>query len=427
MIKTGSKATLTRLLKLHPKRIDLSLDRIKRLLERLGNPQRYLPPVVHVAGTNGKGSVIAMMRAVLETSEKRVHVYTSPHLVCFQERIRISGELITEKDLTAVLEECEEANGSEPITFFEITTAAAFLSFSRAPADIVLLETGLGGRLDATNLIQSPALTVITPVSLDHQQFLGDNVAAIATEKAGILKYRVPCVLARQDALARDVILGIAREINAPVIEQEVDWQVSSQNNILLFTDADNEKKFPLPALPGAHQINNAGVAVAALMALGSLAPSSNEISLGLQSVQWPARLQLLRRGGLVHNLPRGWELWLDGGHNAAAGNSIAQHIDTTWLDQPLHLVFGMINSKQADAFIKPLVMRARSIHTVAIPDEENSFTAYELANFSGGRARPRSSIGEAVASIISDNQQPGRILICGSLYLAGKVLAENA
>ena len=426
-MKAGSNAALTRLLKLHPKRIDLSLDRIKRLLERLGNPQCCLPPVVHVAGTNGKGSVIAMMRAALEAAGKRVHVYISPHLVSFQERISIGGELIAEKELTAVLEECEEANAREPITFFEITTAAAFLAFSRAPADIVLLETGLGGRLDATNLIQSPAVTLITPVSLDHQQFLGDNIASIAAEKAGILKFGVPCVLARQDGLVRDVILGIAREVDAAIIEQEVDWQVFTENNSLFFADADNVKKFSLPALPGAHQINNAGVALAALMALGELSPSLNEISLGLRNVKWPARLQLLRHGLLIQALPRGWELWLDGGHNAAAGQSIAQHIDTAWPDQPLHLVFGMMNSKQADAFIKPLALRAQSVRTVAIPDEKNSFTADDLARFSGGSARPQPSVGEAVASIISDNDKPGRILICGSLYLAGKVLAENA
>ena len=425
-MEAGSSAALTRLLKLHPKRIDLSLDRIKRLLERLGNPQCCLPPVVHVAGTNGKGSVIAMMRAALETARKRVHVYTSPHLVSFQERIRIAGELIAEKELTAVLEECEEANASEPITFFEITTAAAFLAFSRAPADIVLLETGLGGRLDATNLIQSPIVTLITPVSLDHQQFLGDNIAAIAAEKAGILKFHVPCVLARQDNLARDVILGIARAINAPVIEQEVDWRVSIENENLLFADANNEKKFPLPALPGAHQINNAGVAIAALMALGELAPSLDDISLGLRNVKWPARLQHLKHGLLIQTLPRGWELWLDGGHNAAAGQSIAQHIDAAWSEQPLHLIFGMMNSKQADAFIMPLVLRAQSVRTVAIPDEKNSFTADDLARFSGGGARPEPSVSDAVASIISDNDKPGRILICGSLYLAGKVLAKN-
>ncbi|MBM09513.1 MAG: bifunctional folylpolyglutamate synthase/dihydrofolate synthase [Magnetovibrio sp.] len=417
---------LERVLTLHPKRIDLSLDRIKRLLRQLGNPESKLPPVVHIAGTNGKGSVIAMMRAALEASEKRVHVYTSPHLVKFEERIRLNGELISGNQLSALLEECEEGNRGEPITFFEITTAAAFLAFSRADADILLLETGLGGRLDATNLVQYPILTIITPVSMDHEQFLGNDLASIAGEKAGILKSGVTCVLASQDVLARKAIFNRAKEVGAPVVEEKVDWSVSNKSGNLCFKNARATMEFPLPALTGIHQICNAGIALAALFNLGKFTPSLDEIAFGLKNVEWPARLQRLTRGPLTKFVPDGWEVWLDGGHNGAAGKCIAGHIDDSWRDSPVHLIFGMMRSKRVNEFLNPLMLRAQSVHTVAIVDEENSYTALELVRLSGGYARPATSVKNAVANIVADNNKPGRILICGSLYLAGKVLAEN-
>lgn len=425
-----SDAVLTRLMDLHPKLIDLSLDRVEVLLDRLGNPHRNLPPVVHVAGTNAKGSVIAMMRAALEAAGRDAHVYTSPHLVRFHERIRVAGSLIDESDLTALLEECETANGGAPITFFEITTVAAFLAFSRAKADIVLLETGLGGRLDATNLIDEPLLTVITPVSLDHQQFLGDSLSAIATEKAGILKPGVPCVVARQMPAALQAIEARADEIGAPLRRQDVDWRVSGKIDHLVFEFGADRRIYPMPALQGAHQIGNAGLALAALASMGDLTPSYDAQCEGLKAAEWPARMQRLVKGALVDMLPSGWELWLDGGHNQAAGEMLGAHADATWSDRPLHVVTGMMNSKEARSFLVPLARAARDIATVAIPGEENSFSADDLAGMArdaGGREVDAfASVADALAAISRKGDAAARVLICGSLYLAGRVLAEN-
>jgi dihydrofolate synthase / folylpolyglutamate synthase len=420
-----SDVVLARLMELHPKLIDLSLGRVETLLVRLGNPEKHLPPVVHVAGTNGKGSTIATMRAALEGAGKRVHAYTSPHLVRFHERIRIAGELIDENDLTALLEECEAANQGEPITFFEITTVAAFLAFKRRPADVVLLETGLGGRLDATNLIDKPRLTIITPVSLDHQQFLGDSLGEIAAEKAGILKTGVPCVMARQLPQARAAIREAAAVVKAPVLEQGVDWHVSTRGDSLVYDDARGRDLYPLPNLQGPHQLDNAGLAITALRRLGDLRPTSAMITEGLRKVTWPGRLQQLKTGPLLDGLPQNWELWLDGGHNAAAGESLAAHVSAAWRDRPVHLVVGMMNSKAAGDFLEPLAARAATIHTVAIPGEENSFSAEELAKIIN--ARPMSAVADAITAITSKNPVPARILVCGSLYLAGTVLADNA
>jgi len=419
-----SDAVLARLMQLHPKLIDLSLGRVETLMARLGNPERQLPPVVHVAGTNGKGSTLAVMRAGLEAAGKRVHVYTSPHLVRFHERIRVAGELISEAELTALLEECEEANRGEPITFFEITTAAAFLAFQRAPADIVLLETGLGGRLDATNLIDKPRLTVITPVSLDHQQFLGDTLGQVAAEKAGILKPGVPCVLARQPAEAREAIAGRAAEIRAPLIEQGRDWHIAQHGTNLVFDDARGRKLFPAPLLAGPHQVENAGLAIAALMRLGELSPKPAAIADGILGAVWPARLQRLTQGPLFDLLPGDWELWLDGGHNPAAGQILAIHAASAWRGRPLHLVTGMMNSKAAGEFLAPLKDRAESIAAVAIPGEANSFRAADLAHIAGGRAEP--SVADAIRHVVASHPGPARVLICGSLYLAGTILADN-
>jgi dihydrofolate synthase/folylpolyglutamate synthase len=409
---------------LHPKLIDLSLGRVETLMQRLGHPERQLAPVVHVAGTNGKGSTLAMMRAALEAAGRRVHVYTSPHLVRFHERIRVAGELISEPDLTALLEECEAANRGEPITFFEITTAAAFLAFQRAPVDIVLLETGLGGRLDATNLIETPRLTIITPISLDHQQFLGDTLGQVAAEKAGILKPGVPCVLARQPAEARDAIAARAAEIRAPLIEQGRDWHIAQHGSNLVFDDARGRKLFPAPSLAGPHQVENAGLAIAALMRLGELSPKPTAIADGIRGAQWPARLQRLTQGPLIDLLPDGWELWLDGGHNPAAGEMLATHAGSAWRDLPLHLVTGMMNSKAAGDFLTPLKGVAESIAAIAIPGEENSFSADDLARIAGGRTD--ASAIDAIRHIVESHAGPARVLICGSLYLAGTILADN-
>lgn len=399
---------------------------MQHLLARLGDPQDHLPPVIHVAGTNGKGSTVAFLRACLEASGKRVHVYTSPHLVRFAERIRLAGKLIDEEALVAALEECERANDGTPITFFEITTAAAFLAFARTPADFVLLEVGLGGRFDATNVIARPAATVITPVSLDHQQFLGDTVAKIAFEKAGILKPGVAAVIARQTQEAAAVIAARAQELGAPLYREGTEWTVAARGDGGLSYRGRATFDLPAPGLLGPHQYDNAGAALAVLEHLPALALDAEALAHGLRQVEWPARLQRLRQGVLARLMPPGAELWLDGGHNSAGGAALAA-MAARWTDKPLHLVFGMLKTHEAREFLKALAPYAASVEAIAIPGEANTLSAKEAeaaARDAGIPATPRDGIAAAVAAAA----QPGaRVLICGSLYLAGRVLAENA
>jgi dihydrofolate synthase/folylpolyglutamate synthase len=421
---------LERLTKLHPKLIDLSLGRVERLLDVLGNPHRKLPPVIHVAGTNGKGSVLAFLRAFLEAADTRVHVHTSPHLVRFNERIRLAGSLIEEDALSALLEECETANDGEPITCFEITTVAALLAFSRTPADIVLLETGLGGRLDATNVIDDPLLTVITPISLDHQQFLGDTLAKIAAEKAGILKIDVPVICADQEDAARDVIAARAEVLNAKLIFEGLDWQTKAELDQFIYESGNDKQKFSRPALAGDHQINNAAQAITCVRHLETFDVSDDAIHAGLRNVEWPARLQRLGKGSLVDMLPAGWELWLDGGHNTAAAEVIAAEAKQSWSDAPLFLVFGMLNSKQPGDFLSVLAPLISQVQTVAIPGEPATLTAIEAtaaAEAVGIKSSPAKNVEEAVKALVKVGTASARILICGSLYLAGTVLADNA
>ena len=369
-----SDAVLDRLGRLHPKLIDLSLERINRLFARLDHPERKLAPVVHVAGTNGKGSVIAFLRAMLEAAGARVQAYTSPHLVRFHERIRLTRGFIDEAELAALLEVCEEANDQAPITFFEITTAAAFLAFAREPADVVLLETGLGGRLDATNVIAAPRLTVITPIAVDHVQFLGSELRQIAFEKAGILKSGVPAVIGPQPAQALGVIERHAAGLGAPLHRFDREWRVRPEDaghetGGFVFeahgTPGDEHeggggaqgykrRVYPAPGLCGAYQIENAGVALACADLLDGFGLDESARLAGLERVEWPGRLQRLTCGPLIDLLSDGWELWLDGAHNAAAGQALAQELDN-WRDQPLHLVFGMLNTKAARGFLRPL------------------------------------------------------------------------
>jgi len=429
----GSDLVLERLNRLHPKIIDLSLDRTWRLLERLGHPERRLPPVVHVAGTNGKGSVIAFLRAMLEAAGYRVHVYISPHLVRFHERIRLAGKLIEEPALLALLKECEGANGAEPITFFEITTCAAFLEFARTPADILLLETGLGGRLDSTNVIARPLASVLMPISFDHMQHLGETLTKIAFEKAGIIKQDVPAVVGPQPAEASAVFETKAKELGAPLCRYGHEWQVEIAGDGILFTDRAGKRRLPRPALPGDHQIPNAGAALATLPFLAGFTIDERAQAVGLKHVEWPARLQRLRRGPLVKKLPKGWELWLDGGHNAAAGEVLADFA-RHWRrgvenHQPLHLVFGMLNTKEPVAFLKPLAPFTKDLQAVRIEGDHASLPAEEAAaaaRAAGMEARTAESLGVAVDRIVASASRPGRILICGSLYLAGVVLADN-
>lgn len=421
---------LARLTRLHPKVIDLSLDRVLALLDKLGRPQDRLPPVIHVAGTNGKGSTVATLRALYEAAGLRVHVYTSPHLVRFAERIRIAGALPEDDALLALLEEVEQVNGSEPITFFEVTTAAAFLAFARVPADLVILETGLGGRLDATNVVARPALTIITPIAMDHESFLGDSLAAIAAEKAGIMKAGVPCVVACQLPEADAVLAARAVELAVPLIQENRDFTVEAGlGGHLLFGDII----LPAPALAGSFQYRNAGLALAAaerLAADGVLPRLTPEIlARGLVSVSWPARLQRLTSGPLVDMLPPGWELWLDGGHNPHAAAAIAAYAEG-WRDRPLLAVFGMLANKDVDGYFAPLAARFTALRAVAIPGEANTMSAGDAATAATRHgcmdARPVDNVAVALTELVT-HSGPARVLICGSLYLAGVVLAENS
>ena len=429
-----SDPVLDRLLDLHPKSIDLSLGRVQGLLDRLGNPEGKLPPVVHVAGTNGKGSVVAFLRAMLEAAGYRVHVYTSPHLVHFCERIRLAGTLIDDEALTGLLEECEAANQGDPITFFEITTAAAFLAFSRTPADIVLLETGLGGRLDATNVVAAPLLTCITPVSEDHQSFLGDDIADITGEKAGILKADVPTVIAAQGTRkGAGVLAKRAKELAAPTFSEGRDWHVrKAQGGMMFEVKEKTGRSFPAPALTGRHQVQNAGLAMACLEKLDGFHVPDDAIERGLETVDWPARLQRLTSGPLVALLGEGWELWLDGGHNPAAAAVIAQQA-RAWKGQgqtmALHMVLGMLNSKDVDGYLKTAAPRLSSLHAITIPGEENALDADVIAGTGsalGLASHTAPDVSAALVAIMAADGAPGRILIAGSLYLAGHVLAEN-
>jgi dihydrofolate synthase/folylpolyglutamate synthase len=428
----GSEPVLARLGHLHPKRIDtvnsrtLSLDRIVRLLAALGDPQDRLPPVIHVAGTNGKGSTVATLRACLEAAGKRVHAYTSPHLVHFNERIRVAGELIDDAALVATLEEVERVNAGAEITFFEITTAAAFLAFSRAPADFTVLEVGLGGRLDTTNVVKRPVVTAITPVSLDHQAFLGPTVAAIAGEKAGVVKPGAPAVIGPQIAEADAVIEARARAVGAPLRRWGREWGCEPAGEGMRYQGPAWALDLPLPSLPGAHQIANAGVAIACLECLGAAAEPA-AIARGLRRIDWPARLQHLTRGQLIAAMPGG-ELWLDGGHNPAAGEALAAAA-AGWRDRPLYLVVGMLNTKDAGGFLAPLTPFARELYAVTIPDEENALPAASIAAAArsiGMAAQEARSLDSALSAIAARDGN-ARVLICGSLHFAGVVLRENS
>jgi dihydrofolate synthase / folylpolyglutamate synthase len=423
-----SDLVLERLARLHPKLIDLSLGRVERLLAALGNPQEKLPPVVHVAGTNGKGSTIATLRACLEAGGYRVHTYISPHLVRFHERIRVAGRLIEEDALIALLEECEHANGGAPITYFEITTAAAFLAFARTPADIVLLETGLGGRLDATNVVRQPAVTAITPISLDHQAFLGDTIAQIAGEKAGILKPRVPTVIGPQPQEAERVIESHAIGLGARLSRWQHEWCCIAARAGMRFEGEHMRLDLPLPSLPGAHQIANAGSAIACLEQLRSLQLPPQAIADGLRRIEWPARLQRLTRGPLVELMAPGWELWLDGGHNPGAGAVLAEFV-SGWHDRPLYLLVGMLNTKDAAGFLGPLAPHVKALAAVTIPGEQNPLPAEAIATAASTVrliASTAPSVEQALGSFMLDSPC-GRVLICGSLHLAGTVLVENS
>ena len=420
---TGSDAILERMMTLHPKVIDLTLDRMHRLLAALGNPERQLPPVIHIAGTNGKGSTQAMIRAGLEASGATVHAYTSPHLARFHERIRLAGDLISEPALTALLDECVQANGPDSITFFEITTAAALLAFARTPADFTLLEVGLGGRLDATNVIDSPRLTIITPVSIDHQQYLGETLPEIAGEKAGIIKRGVPVIVGPQAPEGLAVIEAKAARMGAPVLAYGQHWHVAEERNRLIFQDDSGLLDLPLPNLPGPHQIQNAGAAIAALRALGR---DEAACEAAVSGAVWPARMQRLRHGPLVEIAPQ-VELWLDGGHNPAGGEAIAATL-ARMPKRPTFLICGMLNTKDVTGYMRPLAAHATRLYAVSIPGEKNTLPAEATRDAALSASLPATaaaSVAEALGAITA-TEPAARVLICGSLYLAGAILREN-
>jgi dihydrofolate synthase/folylpolyglutamate synthase len=425
MTAQTSDAILARMMALHPKVIDLTLDRVWRLLDALGNPQKDLPPVIHIAGTNGKGSTQAMVRAGLEAAGHKVHAYTSPHLARFHERIRLAGTLISEADLTALLDECYAKNGADDITYFEITTCAALLAFARTPADFTLLEVGLGGRLDATNVIDRPELTIITPVSMDHEAFLGTTIAAIAGEKAGIIKRGVPCIIGPQSESGLDVMEARAAQCGAPVLAYGQHWHSGPERDGMIYQDELGLLDLPLPILPGLHQIQNAGMALAALRHLGC---DEAACTAGLTQAVWPARMQRLRRGPLA-NLANasGAELWLDGGHNPAAGAALALVLRSL-PKRPTHMICGMLNTKDVGGYLAPLAQVATSLTGVSIPGEVNTLPADQTAQAArhvGLAGRTADTVTEALQAILADDPH-ARVLICGSLYLAGAVLREN-
>jgi dihydrofolate synthase/folylpolyglutamate synthase len=408
---------------LHPRVIDLTLDRVWRLLEAVGNPQDHLPPVIHIAGTNGKGSTQAMIRAGLEAGGAAVHAYTSPHLARFHERIRLAGTLISEAALTDVLDRCYVANGTDAITYFEITTVAGLVAFAETSADYTLLEVGLGGRLDATNVVSNPAVTVITPVDLDHQQYLGDTLGAIAGEKAGIMKRGVTCIVGPQHDESLEVIERHAAHVGAPLLAYGQHWHVGTERGRLVYQDERGLLDLPTPKLPGPHQVMNAGAAIAALRYLGK---DEAACEAAVTQAYWPARMEKLTTGPLV-DLAAPAELWLDGGHNPAAGLVLSQTL-RGMSKRPTHLICGMLNTKDISGYLAPLAAVSETLTAVSIPGEANTIPAEKTAQFAQGvgmTANVADTVQDAIKAITTKDAH-ARILICGSLYLAGHVLREN-
>jgi dihydrofolate synthase/folylpolyglutamate synthase len=427
---------IARLSGLHPQRIDLDLKRMHRLLERLDHPERKLPPVIHVAGTNGKGSTVAYLRAILEAASLRVHVYTSPYLVRINECFRLGraggGVLVGDDELRAALEHCERANAGEPITIFEIETAAAFCLFAQHRADVVLLEVGLGGRLDATNVIDKPLASVITPVSMDHTEFLGDTLMTIAGEKAGIIKRDVPLICAEQAPEAIAVIEACARRMHAPLHRAGQEWHVSVERGRLVYQDDRGLMDLAAPKLFGRHQFDNAGLAIATLRALDAFRTEPSAFEAGIVNAEWPARMQRLASGALVDQGPPGCEIWLDGGHNAEGGRVAAAAVGDLEerVSRPLVVIVGMMANKDAGAFLANFAGLTRHIMAVQIPDREGAMPPDRLADAAralGMRVESAASVEAALRSLARlAYEVPPRILITGSLYLAGHVLSAN-
>ena len=428
--RCGTDAILARLLALHPKAIDLSLDRMNRLLAALGNPERAMPPVIHIAGTNGKGSVVAYLEAMLRAAGYRANSYVSPHLIRFAERIRLDGTPIADDALRASLAHCEAVNDGASITFFEITTAAAFHAFRQHPADVLVLEVGLGGRLDATNVIARPALTAITPVSIDHTHYLGETLGLIAAEKAGILKQGVTGVIGRQGDEAGEAIERVAGAVGAPLARLGREWSFERFPAHLVVHDAVDRGagagggagRYPLPGLAGLHQIENAALAAACARRLRGYVIGDSAIARGLREARWPGRLQRVPWPGLAD----AWEFWVDGGHNEAAGIALGRTAEG-WADRPLDLVVGMLNTRLPADFLAPLAPFARRLAAVPIHGQAASAAPADIcaaAQALGIAAETDAGVGEALARLTAETTPTGRILVCGSLHLVGDVLA---
>ncbi len=436
-----SGAILDRLLTLHPKSIDLTLGRMERLLAALGNPETKLPPVIHIAGTNGKGSVLATLKGLLQAEGLLVHAYTSPHLVEFRERIELGGAPISEDTLSDLLDEVERINGDEPITFFEITTAAALLAYSRTSADVLLLEVGLGGRLDATNVIETPRVSVITPVALDHQDYLGATLGQIAGEKAGILKRSCEAIIGPQDREAETAIEGIANKVSAPLKLYGTDFLAYEEHGRFIYQDTDGLMDLPLPRLEGRHQIENAAIAIAAAKSFVGRTLSPDVIAAGLRTATWPGRLQRLKEGPIVSSLgiegalnANTPDVWVDGGHNPAAAGAVAQTMADMdeRLSRPLYIIAGMLQNKDATGFFQAFEGLARRVFAVPMVKAHEGFEPTDLAaaaSEAGLGAGTASNVADAISQVMSDvgEGEIPRILITGSLYLVGDVLKDNS
>ncbi len=417
---------------LHPTEIDLTLQRLERLLTRLGNPHRRLPPVFHVAGTNGKGSTIAFLRACLEASGRRVHVYTSPHLIRFNERIRLAGQIIDDEALSELLREVLAKNAGQPITFFELTTALAFLAFSREPADATIVEVGMGGRMDATNVIAEPVVAGIAALGLDHQQWLGPTILDIAREKTGIAKPGRPLVVGRYPKSVGARIAEVAGVAQARLLARGPDWDAAPYEGALHYRDAAGKFALPLPRLAGTHQLDNAALAIAMLRAQATLAVPEAALRAGMGWAEWPARLQRLDPGPLLARLPAGSELWIDGGHNPAAGRAIADAFRGHALaERPFYLVVGMLAAKDAGGFLKPFAGRATAVYAVPVAGHAHHPPA-ELSRLARESGLPAQPVGDGVMAALTeigrsaDRARPPVVLVTGSLHLAGETLARN-
>nr|WP_227005085.1 folylpolyglutamate synthase/dihydrofolate synthase family protein [Acetobacter senegalensis] len=422
---------MERLNHLYPALIDLSLGRLEALLTKLGNPEEKLPPVIHVAGTNGKGSTCATLRAMGEAAGWRVHVMTSPHLVDVTERFRIAGKLVREAELVSTLEEIERVNAGAPITVFEVLTAAGFLLFARHPAELAIIEVGLGGRCDATNVLKHPAACIVTSVSMDHEAFLGNTLQAIAAEKAGIFKLGVPAITGAQPEAVMQVLEAEAQKVGAPLHRRGHEWQITPErsaetaqpSSALIFTDGQGTLHLPAPALSGPWQIENAGLAVEALRVSGLSVPTTAWQGIG--NVFWPARMQRLH-GALAARVPEGWEVWLDGGHNPGAGHALAKELQN-WDDRPLHLLVGMKQTKDASGFLDPVLPYATTVWAISEPKQHLALPVEAIVTASGGKAQVGPTLAQALDGLKAQSEgKPARVLICGSLYLAGVALTQD-